>query len=30
MTIATVQADRFSIPLPETLSDYTHGEMSFF
>jgi L-alanine-DL-glutamate epimerase-like enolase superfamily enzyme len=30
MTIATAQADRFSIPLPETLSDSTHGEMSFF
>jgi L-alanine-DL-glutamate epimerase-like enolase superfamily enzyme len=30
MTIATIQADRFSIPLPETLSDSTHGEMSFF
>ncbi|MDP6832404.1 MAG: mandelate racemase/muconate lactonizing enzyme family protein [Alphaproteobacteria bacterium] len=30
MTIATVQADRFSIPLPETLSDSTHGEMSHF
>ncbi|MBT4490900.1 MAG: mandelate racemase/muconate lactonizing enzyme family protein [Rhodospirillaceae bacterium] len=30
MTIATVQADRYSIPLPETLSDSTHGEMSHF
>jgi len=30
MTIETIQADRFSIPLPETLSDSTHGEMSFF
>ena len=30
MTIATIQADRFSIPLPETLSDSTHGEMSHF
>ena len=30
MTIATVQAERFSIPLPETLSDSTHGEMSHF
>jgi L-alanine-DL-glutamate epimerase-like enolase superfamily enzyme len=29
MTIATAQADRFSIPLPETLSDSTHGKMSF-
>ncbi len=30
MTIATVQADRYSIPLPETLSDSTHGEMTHF
>ena len=30
MTIAAVQAERFSIPLPETLSDSTHGEMSHF
>ena len=30
MTIAKVQADHFSIPLPETLSDSTHGEMSRF
>jgi L-alanine-DL-glutamate epimerase-like enolase superfamily enzyme len=30
MTIQSVQADRFSIPLPETLSDSTHGEMSHF
>lgn len=30
MAVATIQADRFSIPLPETLSDSTHGEMSLF
>ncbi len=30
MTIAAVRADRFSIPLPEVLSDSTHGEMSLF
>ena len=30
MNIATVDAERFSIPLPETLSDSTHGEMSLF
>ncbi len=30
MTIISLQADHFSIPLPETLSDSTHGEMSRF
>jgi L-alanine-DL-glutamate epimerase-like enolase superfamily enzyme len=30
MNIDSIQADRFSIPLPETLSDSTHGEMSHF
>jgi L-alanine-DL-glutamate epimerase-like enolase superfamily enzyme len=30
MTIAAVEADHFRIPLPVTLSDSTHGEMSEF
>lgn len=30
MSIARVQADRYSIPLPVTLSDSTHGEMPSF
>ena len=30
MTIANVQADHYRIPLPETLSDSTHGDISHF
>ncbi len=30
MTIAEVQADHYRIPLPVTLSDSTHGEISHF
>ncbi len=30
LTIAEVQADHYRIPLPVTLSDSTHGEISHF
>ncbi len=30
MTLASVQADHFRIPLPEVLSDSTHGDISHF
>ncbi len=30
MTIAKVQADHYRIPLPVTLSDSTHGEITHF
>jgi len=30
MKIASVEADHYSIPLPETLSDSTHGEITHF
>ena len=30
MTIAAITADHYRIPLPETLSDSTHGEITHF